>query len=322
MLKSDNAIGGYMELHIPKARLDLYPDALAYQSARAAFLALLRQGKPRRVWMPKYICGSMFDPLVKAGIECESYSIDNNLAISSRIELSDDDWLLYVNYFGICSQNVDRILEQYNPLRVVLDQTQAFFIPPRDCLATIYSPRKFFGVPDGGLLFSKLQMSLPDEEDISSFSRMNHLLKRLSLSPEDGFLDYQKADESLQDIEPRRMSRLTQRILLSNDCEDARKRRNMNFAYLHKHLEQYNMIKLDVYCINGPLCYPFMTSNTDLRYKLFTERIFVPTYWPDVLERTNIDDVEHRLSAECLALPIDQRYNCSDMKKILRVVKN
>ena len=43
-----DAIGGYFELELPPPRGERYPDALRYQSARAAFLALLLAGRPGR----------------------------------------------------------------------------------------------------------------------------------------------------------------------------------------------------------------------------------------------------------------------------------
>ena len=52
---SGKAIGGYFELELPRGQDDYYPQALKYQSARAAFYALLLFAKPQRVWMPYYI---------------------------------------------------------------------------------------------------------------------------------------------------------------------------------------------------------------------------------------------------------------------------
>lgn len=313
------AIGGYFELELPPGK-EFYPDALMFQSARAAFLALLRVGAPRRVWMPRFICGSMFAPLYQADIECLFYSIDDKLDISDQIKLDDGDWLLYVNYFGICSRQVDRVLTRFNPYQVVIDNSQAFFSPSRDCLATIYSPRKFFGVPDGGLLFSQLQISLPEEEDSGSLNRMVRLLTRLAESPEAGYEDYQRAEMSLQDIEPRRMSRLTQRLLLSLDFEVIRRKRNDNFRSLHERLGEYNPLQIDLSAVDGPLCYPFITKEAGLRQELINERIFVPTYWPDILSREDEGSYEYWMVNACLALPCDQRYDKSEMERILAIV--
>jgi hypothetical protein len=68
VLSPDKAIGGYFELELSRGRGEYYPDAYRFQSARAAFLALLQTGQPARVWMPRYLCDSMFEPLRRSGI--------------------------------------------------------------------------------------------------------------------------------------------------------------------------------------------------------------------------------------------------------------
>src|SRR5690606_502232 len=128
--------------------------------------------------------------------------------------------ILYVNYFGICHKNQSRILNCFNPNQVIFDHSQAFFQPPLDCAATIYSPRKFFGIPDGGLLLTKIPLQGPEIQDCDSLSRSSHLLKRLALSPEAGYSDYKTADESLIDLSPKRMSQLTEKIYQSLDHEN------------------------------------------------------------------------------------------------------
>ena len=253
MLSCNKAIGGYSELELPIFKSALYPQALGFQSARAAFFALLCLGKPDRVWIPHYICDSMLAPLKEAGIEFSFYSINEQFDIVDELDMRDSDWLLYVNYFGICGGNVDRILAKFNPHQVVLDHSQAFYAPPRECLATIYSPRKFFGIPDGGLLVTKCPVSVPSKIDDGSLSRSSHLLKRLTSSPEFGYADYLKAEQSLCDFEPRQMSYLTRSILESVNFEEARIRRNNNFSLCHEALGHINQLPIDLLNIEQTL---------------------------------------------------------------------
>lgn len=319
---NSKAIGGYFELELPAKRDILYPDALCYQSARAAFFALLMEGQPGRVWMPKYICDSMLAPLKKAGIEYQLYGIDVRFDIAESISLADDDWLLFVNYFGISSRNVDKVLERFNRDQVVIDHAQAFFSPPRDCLATIYSPRKFFGIPDGGMLVSKIPVEKPDCTDDGSLARTGHLLKRIAVHPEAGYDDYKCAEESLSDIAPRQMSLLTQRLFASIDYEHARVRRNMNFSFLHKHLGHLNRMDIDAESVNGPLCYPFFSSIKDVREKLRANRIYAPTYWPDVISRVPPGADESVIANGCIPLPCDQRYSIEDLSRVVTLLEN
>jgi hypothetical protein len=316
MNQSKKAIGGYFELELPQPVAHLYPDALKFQSARAAFYALLNKGKPNRVWMPKYICDSMLAPLYALSIDIIFYDLTEQLNIASMVVLAKDDWLVYVNYFGICNEQERSVLNRFNPSQIILDHSQAFFAPPLDCLATIYSPRKFFGVPDGGLLVTQTVISTPTQIDEKSVSRCMHLLQRLDKDPESGYEYFKKAELSLNDIQPCKMSILTSKILNSIDYEVIRKKRNDNFCRLHEKFASINSLKINVDFINGPMCYPLFITDISVRQRLLTNRVFVATYWPEVKERVGNDSLEFQLVERCLPIPCDQRYSSTDLSVV------
>lgn len=306
----NKAIGGYFELELPSEKGEYYPEAYSFQSARAAFLALLQVGKPTRVWMPRYLCDSLFEPLRQINIPFELYSINENLEVADPIKLDEDEWLLYVNYFGVCDHQVTQILEHFPSGQVVIDHSQAFFSPPPDCLATIYSPRKFFGVPDGGYLITRMLVPEPVQEDTDSLSRCTHLLKRLAVGPEHGYADYRAAEASFSGLPPLRMSKLTHRLLSSIDYESVKVCRNHNFERLHVDLGKKNQLPLFLSLDKKitPLCYPFLSSIEGIRDIMIANKIFVPTYWPDVLKKASIKSIEAELLKNLIPIPIDQRY--------------
>jgi hypothetical protein len=312
----EKAIGGYFELELSSPVDHLYPAALTFQSARATFYALLDAGKPNRVWMPKYICDAMLSPLYALGIEIVFYDLTKQLNVDDSITLATNDWLLYVNYFGICNEQEIALLKRFNPSQVILDHSQAFYTPPLDCLATIYSPRKFFGIPDGGLLVTQIPITKPTKIDEKSISRCMHLLQRLDSTPESGYEAFKLADISINDIQPRKMSNLTSRILSSIDYESVRKKRNTNFYLLHEKFEPINELKININSINAPMCYPLLINDTTVKKRLLENRIFVATYWPDVRDRVNINSFEYKLMERCLPIPCDQRYSDTDLKQI------
>lgn len=314
-----DAIGGYFELELPAQKEFLYPDAKCYQSARAAFLSLLRSVKPKRVWMPLYICDSMLAPIRVAGIELCHYALDKDFSVTQPIDLQPQDVFLYVNYFGVCDRQVDLVLEKFNPLQVVIDCSQAFYAKPKKCLATIYSPRKFFGVPDGGLLVTDHPVAVPQDRDQGSQKRMEHLIIRLGAQPEAGYTAFQEAEASLSDMEPRRMSVLTERLLLSVDTETAKKTRNINFQYLRNILDSSNGLSFPDF-VDGPLCYLYMKDKNILREIFIKRRIFIATYWPDVLSRVDKNSIEEQFVNQCIAIPCDQRYEKKALDRILKLI--
>lgn len=323
MSLQDKAIGGFFELELAAQKEEIYPGALKYQSARAAFLALLKNSPSiSRVWMPSYICDSMLSPVSLAGKKIEHYSIDRRFAPANKILLKPGDILFYVNYFGVSHDNVIGLLEQYDPASLIIDCSQAFFSGPYDCLATIYSARKFFGVPDGGVLFTQKDIALPAEQDEDSLSRASHLLQRLAFSAEEGYESYKLAEESLADMKPKRMSKLTGALLSSIDYESIKIKRRENFKALHGSLGAYNSLTLNVDSMIFPMCYPFLPKKRISKQRLIEKRIFLPTYWPEVKDRVGVGEFERLLVNELLAIPCDQRYVEADVSRVIKEVKS
>lgn len=321
VLSQAKALGGYFELELAFGKGSYYPDALKYQSARSAFYALLLHRKPRCVWMPYYICDTMLAPLVKAGVEIEFYSINCDFSIADEINLKADELILYVNYFGLCSGYQNELLTKFNCDQVIFDHSQAFFCEPKECLATIYSPRKFFGVPDGGLLVTSLPMLEPEGIDKNSIYRGEHLLKRLAGEPEDGYVAYQKSEESLNDIKPMRMSVLTERLLSSIDYHAIRQRRVENFEILDSLLSSSNTLSIPKGQIQGPLIYPYIPVEDakQLKSMLIENRCFVATYWPECKARLGGFEVEKYFVDNLIALPCDQRVH--EPKNIIKLIE-
>lgn len=314
-------LGGYFELELPKKEYGIpYQNAIAYQSARSAFRALLEFVRPKKVWVPKYICDAMIAPLIDVGISYDWYDLDEWFNVPSSLVLEDNELLLYVNYYGVCQRCVDDILNRFPAKQVVYDFSQAFFDVPRsDALATIYSLRKFLGVPDGGFLVTDIPIQTPSIEDDGSIERMTHLLKRLYDEPENGYSDYLSSENTLINTMPKKMSRLTQRLLNLVDYYSVQKKRADNFRHLHEKLKELNLFDFTGIKVISPLCYPFIIDEEGLRDRLINNRVFVPTYWNDALERVE-NGWGRRNIKNFLPLPIDQRYSKHDMDNLASLI--
>jgi hypothetical protein len=321
-MKANKAIGGYFELELPPGRGELYPHARRFQSARAAFLALLLAGAPKRVWMPWYNCETMLEPPEMAGVSVLRYRIDEYFDIAEEIDLDEGDWLLYVNYFGVCDAKIDSLSGRFPRDRLIIDNSQALYSPASDCLATLYSPRKFFGIPDGGYLVTDLDVPVPSEQDFESIDRFAPLLVRIDRGPEAGYEGIRAARATLRGQPPKRMSTLTQHLLEHIDYASALERRRRNFALYHHLLSKDNALNVPPMPEHAPLCYPFWNHRADLHAALAAERIFVPRYWPGLRGAAGTsDDLEFRLSTECLALPCDQRYGEPEIERVVAALR-
>ena len=107
---------------------------------------------PAKLYIPFYNCVAVRDALDFNGFPYEQYYLNDSLEPDVE-SLAQDEWILYVNYFGIASdEKKERMIEKYK--NVIFDNTQAFYSPPvldGNCM-NVYSPRKFIGVADGGYL--------------------------------------------------------------------------------------------------------------------------------------------------------------------------
>lgn len=325
MSKLNKAIGGYMELELPYREQPWLDGALKYNSARSAFVSLLEQLNVNSIWMPRYICDSMINAVTRQGIQIYFYSINQNFEIAGNVTPSRSTPLLYVNYFGLCEPQAQEVINRFGPDSVIIDNAQALFSKPFDCLGTIYSPRKFFGLPDGGLLYtSHPDITEPEEIDVSSGSRLGHLISRLTNSPEKAYEQFQKAEQAISKMPVLRMSDLTTRLLHSVDYEAAKLARNRNAGYLQDCFREYNQLELHINAETAPLCYPLLPAvKTAGRSEFINNRVFLPCYWPEVDYRPNTSIYENSLVANGFFIPCDQRYQKNDLNYVASLfIKN
>lgn len=148
-------IGGYFELDLPEHG-DPFSNTLKFQSARAALRAVLESTDVSQVLLPIYICDAVVQAVIDSGAVVNPYFLDNSLYPKILPNpLPEKSVLLYVNYFGLCDVNIERLSQCIPKKQLIIDNSQALFSLPINALATIYSIRKYLGVPDGGLLISK-----------------------------------------------------------------------------------------------------------------------------------------------------------------------
>ena len=308
-------IGGFFKLELNK-NTEYYPDAIKLNSGRNAFYYILKAYKPKKIYIPYYICNSVLEPINKLNIDFKFYHIDEKFFPVLPTEIMEDDYILYVNYFGINIENVNILLKQFKNL--ITDNAQAFFYPPIK-LPTFYSPRKFFGVPDGAYLFSE-KLLVENIERSVSYSNCSHLLKRFDLGSNECYLDYERSEKKFINQPIRLMSHLTQRVLSSINYESCMKIREDNFQYIHERLKDLNELTINTNNLKGPMKYPFLIKKEGLKDFLIKNRIYVSTYWNEVLEKVEQNTIEYKLTKYLAPLPIDQRYTHIEMDMIIEKI--
>lgn len=314
-------IGGYFEWEFPTNKGSfLHSDGVLLNSGRHSLeYILLSLGQIKRLWVPYYTCDVVLQPIERLSIPYSFYHINKDLTITEELILGEEEYLIYTNYFGIMDAYCQTLATRYGS-KLILDNAQAFYSPNIKGIKTFYSPRKYVGIPDGGIAYVNNIVDINLSQSLS-YDSCAHLLKRHDLQPIDGYKDFKESSQKIASSSLARMSTLTKNMLASLDYESIKEKRLANFVFLHTNLASTNGLKLpSLESFACPMVYPYYTENQNLRKELIANQIFVATYWPNVLEWCNEDDLEYGLCKNIIPLPIDQRYDISDMRRIIKTI--
>ncbi len=311
-----NEIGGYIELDNYRGTL-LHQNALALNLARNCLAYLIRCKKIKTLYIPFFLCSSAEQACKKEGAEIKYYSIGIDF-LPLDFNIKENEWVYVVNYYGqISNNNILELKHKYN--NIIVDNVQAYYQMHIDGIDTIYTCRKFFGVPDGAFLYTDKTDAIELETDIS-YNRMEYLLGRYEKTGSEFYSLYAQNEESYNELPVKRMSKLTVNLLRGIDYDFVKKRRIENFTYLHNRFKSINKLNLTV--PEGAFMYPLYIENgAEIRKRLQGEKIYIPTLWPDVFEICNTEQLEYDMAMNILPLPVDQRYNIDDMERIVDSIK-
>jgi len=227
-------IGGYFSLEQLISN-EYYQDLIPLNTVRNALLYLLKARGIKKIYIPYYLCNSVSDMCSRNVYKFEYYNIDVEFMSIFNKTLTDGDFLFVANYYGqLTNGKVLGLKRQF--AQIILDNAQAFFQKPLDGIETIYSCRKFFGVPDGSYLSTNIKLVEDIKNDFSG-NRMKHLLGRYKHNASDFYMGFKKIEESFDYEELKYMSKLTHNILGAIDYERVRRVRNENYGFFGKQLK-------------------------------------------------------------------------------------
>lgn len=306
-------IGGYLEFEKLVSN-EYHKNMVSLNVARNALLYVLKARKINKIFIPYFLCESISIMLDKNKYKYEYYFINKKFEPIFTKKLNNDEYLYIVNYYGqISNEKISEYKIKYK--NIIVDNVQAFFQKSVEGVDTIYSCRKFFGVPDGAYLSTDKRLDKKLEIDKSS-SRMKHLLGRYEGEASEYYSDFKNNDKSFKELDLKYMSNLTHNILGAIDYNLVIEKRNENFRYLNESLKDINKLEISEE-INGPYCYPlYLENGMKIKKELAEKNIYIPTLWPNVLEMTN--SIEKDYAENILPIPCDQRYKINDMKKIIK----
>lgn len=303
-------------------------------NARSGIALLIKHLSPAHVWMPSYLCEVMLKAVDELRASVKFYEVDYDLSLSS-LEWLDSiqprDLVVLVDYFGFpCDPYcINRARER--GAWVLEDGCQALLSEEvgRFSDFVLFSPRKFLGVPDGGILAYNREIARtaikietpPPAWWLKAFSA-SVLRREFDLYGGDRrWFELFRETEDDGPIGPYAMSEFSN-MLLQNSFDYAMiaGKRIENYELLANELREFALfpsLRRGVV----PLGFPIRVKGRDrVRQALFDHEIYPPVHWPiqGVVPEEFSDS--HRLASEIMTLPCDQRYGKDDMKRMIAVV--
>lgn len=314
-----------------------------FKSGRNAIKALakLLGESPKKVLLPVYTCETVIEPFYDEGWQFEFYPVATDLSIDCRafenqIEVFRPSLVFLHDYFGVVHKNKKRLFEIAHRLDCVIveDLTSCFLNLFVDNDADFYltSFRKFFAIPDGGVLASKKNQICLTVEDY------DEKLERVSIEACDLKQEYfDKSDKNIKEGFRNKFKEQQQQLGINNklvsaspksieiirrlSTEEIKGKRRRNFVCLLDILKKFSFVhpiynSLDA--TDVPLFMPVIVdcSRSELQKYLAENNVYCPIIWQKSKFVSAHYTSSDYLYEHMLCIPIDQRYEEDDMQYI------
>ncbi len=298
-----------------------FANVSAYRTARGALQALLDDRKVGRVWLPAYVC----DALARgaAGREIAWYPVGRRLDIEAGRLLASvrpGDAVVVVDYFGRSPTGPLREFAAARPdVLWIEDRAQALEPDqPRFGEVLLFSPRKLFGVADGGLLVSDrpLPAPAPGAEPAQLWAANDGRASDPDGADPDSWFPAFRRREAEFTVDAAPMSGRTEAVLRALAWGDEAEARRANWRVLAQRLPEYALWP-DLAPAFAPLAFPVTVEDAGAAaVALAQRRIWCARHWPELPSPRADFSEAHELAAHCLSLPLDSRYGAEDMERV------
>lgn len=307
-------------------------------SGRTAIETVIRELQINKIIIPSYCCESMIDPFTAKGIQVDFFDVYYQDGLKINIAIPEDaDAVLWCNYFGFHVEMPD--LSQFicRGGIVIEDITHSFLSHQQFNLQSHYliaSLRKWEPLICGGYCaaVNGKKLHVPTVKPPKDFvvqkqtamcMKQEYLLDGNETKKEEYLKLFAESNRWLADHYHGLMIDEESYGYLSNtDIKRHRKQRIKNAKVLYAGLEYNSIVKplFHIEQMDCPLFVPVVLDRVyrdDLRKCLTANKIYCPIHWPHPK-----DDCKSNLYDSELSLICDQRYDETDMIKIISIIND
>lgn len=307
----------------------LTDDSLLLVNARSCINYVIDTVSPKTVWIPSYLCESVFTTTSHYKNH-RFYPVNYDLSIDDSwiCSIQRNDLVILIDYFGFkCKSEIKQAIKSKGAW-LLEDASQALLSSITDAFTDfiVFSPRKYVGVPDGGILITNGYLLMQNGESKlqspSAWWEKGYIASkcRRQFDSEGGENIWFKLFREVENEAPTgniAMSDFSRRLLKQGfDYRQIAEIRRNNFNYLKKRLDDYTIFhELPDGVV--PLGYPCTCRNRDqVIGSLYEQQIFPPVHWSIKGFVPSEFIQSHTLSNRIMTLPCDQRYETEDMNRI------
>lgn len=317
-----------------------------FNTGRAAIESVFLQLKEKgyeTVLLPSFLCDSVRDATIRAGMQISYYEIKKDLSIDvSSVHIEKRSIFYVLQYFGkrLEKEMLSLIFQaKANEVIIVEDISLSLLSSDGEYVGfgdyIIGSLRKWFPIPDGGIVLSRHLEEYKRASSVNEYTFyyfLAQILKKEYLHNKDRnqeqkryFLSYNEdAMRTLfEDYTIRDISKISIDILKSLDFNEIRSKRIANYDFLCSLIHTIPQVKIivDRKGEMTPLGLFILCDERDkLIHHLISNGVYCNIHWR-TNESTKLYPDSEYLSNCCLTIPCDQRYGKEEMNYIFEVIK-
>ena len=306
------------------------------------YVAKSLKNSKKTVLMPALCCSCMPEPFEDENYEIIYYKLTKEFKVNVKDvlkKLKPDSIFLFMNYFAVPSLNKEereRIVKFQKGVVTVEDITHDFLkrgVETYIADITVCSVRKWFAIPDGGLLYSKINIPelFIDEDNFFADKRIS-AMKRKSIYLSSG--EIEEKEIFREELSEANHYIDTIKNISTMNCQSVEILKHIDvermYAIRLQHCRKFfdelgslaNIRLIGNEATESTLYFPILVEKQNIVQRELAERgIYAPVIWPLPKSAEGVCEIADIVSKHMLGIPCDHRYTDEEILKVAHVIQ-